>query len=58
MKKKIMTVDEVAAYFGLHKDTIYDLVKENKLPHIRLGGRIFFLEDVLEKWMTDNMANR
>ncbi|WP_405099968.1 helix-turn-helix domain-containing protein [Oceanobacillus sp. FSL H7-0719] len=48
MKKKIMTVDEVAAYFGLHKDTIYDLVKENKLPHIRLGGRIFFLEDVLE----------
>ena len=57
MRKQIMSVDDVAAYFGLHKDTIYDLVRENKIPHIRLGGRIFFLEDVLEKWMMDNMKD-
>lgn len=52
-----MSVQDVALYFGLHKDTVYDLVKENKLPHFKVGGRILFLEDVLEKWMMDNMTN-
>lgn len=55
MNKSIMTVEDVARYFGLHKDTIYDLVREKKLPHMRVGGRIFFLIEVLEKWMIDNM---
>lgn len=55
MNKSIMTVEDVARYFGLHKDTIYDLVREKKLPHMRIGGRIFFLNEVLEKWMIDNM---
>lgn len=51
-----MSVEEVAAFLGLHRDTIYDLVRENKLPHVRLGGRIFFLEDVLENWLRENMV--
>ncbi|MBU5465832.1 helix-turn-helix domain-containing protein [Virgibacillus sp. MSJ-26] len=57
MQKRTMSVQDVALYFGLHKDTVYDLVKENKLPHFKVGGRILFLEDVLEKWMMDNMTN-
>jgi len=57
MQKRIMSVQDVALYFGLHKDTIYDLVKEKKLPHFKVGGRILFHADVLEKWMMDNMTN-
>lgn len=56
METRTMSVEEVAAFLGLHRDTIYDLVRENKLPHVRLGGRIFFLEDVLENWLRENMA--
>ncbi|RDW17498.1 DNA-binding protein [Oceanobacillus arenosus] len=55
MEKRTMSVEDVAIYLGLHKDTIYDLVKEKKIPHIKIGGRIFFLEEVLEKWMLENM---
>ena len=56
METRTMTVEEVAVYLGLHQDTVYDLVRENKLPHVRLGGRIFFLEDVLENWLRKNMV--
>lgn len=58
MEKRTMSVNDVALYFGLHKDTIYDLVKENKIPHIKIGGSIFFLLEVLEKWMVDSMKER
>src|SRR5699024_7333621 len=53
----MMSVQDVARYFGLHKDTIYDLVKEYKLPHFEVGGRIFFLRDVLETWLMDHMTD-
>lgn len=53
----MMSVQDVAEYFGLHKDTIYDLVKKNKLPHFKVGGRIFFFRDVLEQWLMDHMKN-
>jgi excisionase family DNA binding protein len=55
MEKRTLSVDEVAGYLGLHKDTVYELVKEKKIPHFRLGGRIFFLEDILENWIRKNM---
>lgn len=57
MEKRTMSVQEVALFLGLHKDTVYDLVKEKKLPHFKVGGKILFLEDVLEKWMMDNMSD-
>lgn len=58
MKHRIMSVQDVATYLGLHKDTIYELVRENKLPHAKVGGRILFLAHVLEKWMEDHMTNQ
>ena len=55
MEKRTMSVEDVAVYLGLHKDTIYDLVKEKKIPHMKIGGRIFFLVDVLERWLMEGM---
>ena len=57
MKKRTMSVQEVAAYIGLHQDTVYDLVKKKGIPHFKVGGRILFLEDVLEQWMMDHMTD-
>jgi excisionase family DNA binding protein len=55
MEKRTMSVEDVAAYLGLHKDTIYILVKEKKIPHMKIGSRIFFLEEALEQWLIDHM---
>jgi len=55
MEKRTLSVEDVAAYLGLHKDTVYILVKEKRIPHMKIGSRIFFLEEALEKWLMEQM---
>jgi len=35
----------------LSKSFIYRLVKEEKIPHIRVGSKIIFDIDRIEKWL-------
>ncbi|RKQ30017.1 helix-turn-helix domain-containing protein [Oceanobacillus halophilus] len=51
MQRRTMTVKETAAFLGVHTDTVYDLVKENKIPHLRIRSKILFLPEVLEDWI-------
>jgi excisionase family DNA binding protein len=39
MDGKLLTIDEVAAYLGVHRDTVYSMVRSGRLPAIQLGGR-------------------
>jgi excisionase family DNA binding protein len=34
----IMTVDDVAVYLSLHRQTVYDLANEGKIPAWKVGG--------------------
>ena len=48
-RKNLLTVKEVAEYLKLNEQTVYDRVKEGKIPHIRIGGSIRFdLNEVIE----------
>lgn len=46
---KLLTVQEAAEYLGLSLPTIYGLLREGKLPTLRLAGRFCFPEQVLAK---------
>jgi len=49
IRKKLVGRKTVAEYLGLHEQTVYDRVKEGKIPHIRIGGSIRFdLDEVIE----------
>jgi excisionase family DNA binding protein len=39
MNGKLLTIDQVAEYLGVHRDTVYSLVKSGRLPALQLGGR-------------------
>ena len=39
MHAKLFTIDEVAAYLGVHRDTVYNMIRSGKLPAMQLGGR-------------------
>ena len=54
MERRTMTVKEAAVYVGFHSDTIYDMVRENKIPHLRIGRKILFLPEVLEDWLLEH----
>ncbi|WP_407272770.1 helix-turn-helix domain-containing protein [Radiobacillus sp. PE A8.2] len=50
MKRCTITAGVVASYLGVHTDTIYDLVREGTIPHMR-GKKILFLKDAVDSWI-------
>ena len=47
----ILTVKQTANKLNCSERTVYRLVKNNELPHIRLGGMILFNEDTLNDYL-------
>lgn len=57
IERQTMTVQETATYLGVSKDLIYNMVKTGELPAIKLGRRILFRKEVLERWMQSQEMN-
>lgn len=57
MKRRTIGVIEAAYYIGVSKDLIYQLVREKKLPHLRVGRRILFRIETLDHWMVESEQN-
>jgi excisionase family DNA binding protein len=39
MNQKLLTLEQVAEYLGVHRDTVYALVRSGRLAALQLGGR-------------------
>ncbi len=46
-----VSVDEAAKLLGISRNLAYDLVREGRLPHVRLGRRILVPRFGLEQWL-------
>jgi excisionase family DNA binding protein len=54
----MLTPKEVVKNFFRDKisvDLLYDMVKQRKIPHVRMGGKILFDEDKLASWWLDQL---
>ena len=49
----IMTVHEVAEYLRLSEAKVYRLVKEGRMPVIRIGKTWRFRKDLLDDWLSE-----
>ena len=47
--KDVMTISAVAEYLQVHPNTVYKLVKKNELPHYRVGKKIRFNKQAIDK---------
>ena len=52
---RLLTYAEVAKRFGMKLNTLYSLVRERRIPHVRLGKRLvrFPLTDLV-KWIGES----
>jgi excisionase family DNA binding protein len=48
---ELMTVDELAEYLGVTRDTVYRKVKTGEIPSIRIGRLLRFPKKVIEDWL-------
>jgi excisionase family DNA binding protein len=52
--RDVMTADEVAAFLGVDRNTVYDYAGRGVIPHQRLGKRILFRRGALVSWLDDS----
>lgn len=58
-KGKKLSAEEAAEYIGLEdKNTLYAWARQGKVPHKRVGARIFFDSKELDDWMSRPVAER
>ncbi|MBY6276800.1 helix-turn-helix domain-containing protein [Symbiobacterium thermophilum] len=53
MERKTLTVQEVAEYLGVHRDTIYAMVRQKQIPHFRIRRRILFSREAIDAWIRE-----
>jgi excisionase family DNA binding protein len=51
MEIKYYGVEDVSSKLHIAKSTVYAYVGKNKIPHIKLGGKLLFPENDLESWL-------
>lgn len=62
MRKKLITIDDVADLFNVSKTTVYRMVQSRILPFYRIGGNLRFDEqemlDYLERQRVSPIGER
>jgi excisionase family DNA binding protein len=48
---EVMDADEVAAFLGVDRNTVYDYAGRGEIPHRRLGKRLLFSRSALVAWL-------
>jgi excisionase family DNA binding protein len=48
---ELMTIDDLAAYLKVSRRTIYEWLKLNKIPALKLVGQWRFKRDKIDAWM-------
>ena len=53
---RLISVTEVANLLGISRSNLYGLIESKAIPHIRIGGRVLFREDLLEAWISKQVV--
>jgi excisionase family DNA binding protein len=48
---EVMNADDVAAFLGVDRKTVYDYANRGAIPHQRLGKRLLFSRAALLQWL-------
>lgn len=49
--QKFLTINDCAKYIHKAIPTLYKLVEKRKIPHIKQSGKIYFLQEDIDKWL-------
>lgn len=52
-----LSVDDIAAYLGVKRDTIYKWIDRKKLPAHKVGSLWKFRKEEIDQWVTSGDAS-
>ncbi|GEM_PF-4684061 len=50
-RRRLLGVRDVAEYLGLSKDTVHEMCRKHRIPHLKIGGRIRFEPEEFYRWV-------
>ena len=50
---EIMTLEEMAGYLKIGKSTLYKMVREDKIPVVKIANQWRFRKEDIEKWLKE-----
>jgi len=51
---RLLSIKEVSDYTGLAVGTIYNMVSQKRIPHVKLGRLTKFKPGEIERWVKDH----
>lgn len=51
---EILSAKELSQYLKINEKKIYRLVQEGKIPNIKIGGKIAFTKESIDRWILEN----
>lgn len=51
IKRETLNVSEIATYLGVSTDKIYIMAREKSIPCFRIGSRVLFKKEAIDKWI-------
>jgi len=51
----LLTVREAAAFLRIGRNTCYELIRQRRIPHVRLGRRFLIPRYGLEQWIASQV---
>ena len=55
--KQMLTVRELADYLCVSESTIRKMVRESRIPFIKIISKILFNKSVIDNWIESNQVN-
>lgn len=55
--ENLITAKEVAEMLGIHHKTVYEWVRENRIPFVRIGRCVRFRPHELAEWLRKKGAH-
>jgi excisionase family DNA binding protein len=52
-----LSVDEIAAYLGIKRDTVYKWIERKQMPAHKVGRLWKFRKDEVDRWVRNGGAN-
>lgn len=54
----ILTIDELAVYLKLSKSSLYHVVRDGKVPGVKIGRHWCFRKDAIDHWVRSSGGKR
>jgi putative molybdopterin biosynthesis protein len=51
---EILSAKELSKYLKINEKKIYKLAQEGVLPHAKIGGKVAFTKELIDKWILEN----